>query len=89
MQTKRPETRHLWVIRDTLCIKENVLYKQYKGADGTQDRLRLIVPSSLRKEVLLLVHDALSAGHFCIKKTVALLGQSFTGMRQKSMSGFI
>ncbi|KAH3806143.1 hypothetical protein DPMN_134458 [Dreissena polymorpha] len=47
MVTLSPETRHYWVIRDSLVLVENVLYRKFQRVNETHDCLQLIVPYTL------------------------------------------
>ena len=59
---KTPAVRNLWLLWDSLQVQEGVLYK----VDLTNKRL--IVPRSLRKEILFSLHNSLLSGHLGMKK---------------------
>lgn len=70
-----PTTKHLWWCRSQLVLKEQVLYYQW-DQEG-QVRLKLVVPDSLKDEVMQAAHESRMGGHFGQDKTVARLKQSF------------
>ena len=55
--------KHLWRNRDRLKIRERVLYYEWIADGGSCRRLKLVVPRSMREEVLSLSHDIKSASH--------------------------
>ena len=60
-----------------LLLEEGVLYRQFEYQDGTSDRLQLIVPKSLREEVLRHLHEGPCGGHFGEDKTLHRLRERF------------
>jgi len=77
MVTLSPETRHYWVIRDSLVLVENVLYRKFQRVNETHDCLQLIVPYTLRKLVLSRMHDSVTSGHLGVKRTRARLALGY------------
>ena len=78
------ETRHYWVIWELLTLRNGLLYKILKKVDQTDTYLQLIIPRSLRQDVLSQCHDPITAGHLGIKKTRARLAQSFYWFNAKA-----
>ncbi len=70
-----PATRHLWLCKSQLLLKDTVLL--YRWVENGQDRLKLVVPFQLRTKVLFMVHDAKSGGHFGEDRTFQRLSYCF------------
>ena len=58
-----PETRYLWLSWDSLSMRDGVLYRKTES-DNHNTHWQLVVPHSLRDEILDLCHNCLSSGHF-------------------------
>jgi len=70
-----PATRALWMCRGQLCLQQGVLYYTWKNKI---DRSRcLVVPKTIRNEVLRYCHDLKTSGHMGQDKTLMRLKQSF------------
>lgn len=69
---RSPATRNLWLIWESLHVKNGVLYK--KARDG---RLQLVVPQAIRTELIEMMHAGLLAGHLGYKKTLSRLTQKY------------
>ena len=63
-----PATRHYVALWDQLILDGDLLYKIHRGPFNDLYR-QLIVPKSLRKEVLTFAHSSLLSGHLGIKKS--------------------
>lgn len=52
-------------------VRNNILYREYTNPKSNNGKpvKQLMVPSSLRKEVLLKAHDCIMSGHLGVKKT--------------------
>ena len=70
-------TRALFQQWMQLRLEEGVLYRQFENQDGTSNRLQLIVPKSLREEVLRQLHEGPCGGHFGEDKTLHRLRERF------------
>ncbi len=68
-------TKHTWQCKSQLTLQEGVLY--YKWEEGNETRLKLVVPQSLKDEVLRHVHDSKAGGHFGRDKTTQKAKRSF------------
>ena len=80
-----PATRLLWHNWELLEIQEGVLFRRSLCKDLTSERIQLVVPRSLRNDVLQQVHDAaLGGGHLGQRKTREKAAQRFFwhGMRE-------
>ena len=67
--TKSPAARHYWLIWDSLKMSNGVIYKECFSKKGDSKYFQLLVPRSLKKEVLQEVHDGVMGGHFGCRKT--------------------
>ena len=67
--TKRPAARHYWIIWNSLNIDNGLVVKECLQTNGLSKYKQLLIPRSLRKEVLEEVHDARMGGHFGCRKT--------------------
>ena len=70
-----PAVKHLWLCKDQLQFWDNVLF--YHWDDKIDRKLVLVVPKSLKEEILQLCHDTISAGHLGEKKTLDRIKRSF------------
>lgn len=70
---KSPATKAVWLCRSQLEIVDGVLYYRWEGESGENSRLRLVVPASLRPEVMSQCHDSPAAGHYSFRKTLEKL----------------
>ena len=66
------EKRSYWVFREFFFLANNILYRK-----GEDDRDRVVVPVSLREEVLQLGHDVASAAHQGTARTKERIKHSF------------
>ncbi|MES9880687.1 MAG: reverse transcriptase domain-containing protein [Sedimenticola sp.] len=69
MVTQSPETRHYWVIWETLSLIKGVMHKTFTKLDGTGTYLQCVVPTRYQKEILHQVHNSLLSGHLGRKRT--------------------
>ncbi|MCG8046377.1 MAG: RNase H-like domain-containing protein, partial [Candidatus Thiodiazotropha endolucinida] len=77
MVTKGPALRHYWVQWDSLQVCNGVLFKKFVKKDGSEEHLQLIVPQSMKLDVLFQMHDSVISGHLGCKKTKAKILQRF------------
>lgn len=61
----------------TLTLRDGLLYRQWQTPDGEATLLQLLVPRSLRHQVLQLVHGSVGMGHFGVPKTLRRLRSRF------------
>ena len=71
------ETRTLLAQWDRLHLVDGVLYRLWESDDGTSTRAQLVVPRCLVPEVLESLHDASTAGHLGLAKTVDKIRERF------------
>ena len=60
--TKSAAARHYWVIWNSLCIKKGLVFKECFHKTGLCKYYQLLIPRSLKQEVLKEVHDARIVG---------------------------
>ena len=77
MVTNSPAARHYWVLWDSLEVHNNVIYKRFVEKDGSGEYLQLVVPRSMKPEILFQMHDSVISGHLGCKKTKAKVLQKF------------
>ena len=70
-----PATRHLWLCKSQLRLVEEVLYYQWE--EGRKKSNLLVVPGSMKEEVLQYGHDSQVGGHLGRDKTLAMLKRRF------------
>ena len=63
-------TKNCWAQWDSLCLRNDILYRKWESSDGTTTRLQLMLPKALREEVLIHLHNHPTGGRFGIKKTL-------------------
>ncbi|GBN82991.1 Transposon Ty3-G Gag-Pol polyprotein [Araneus ventricosus] len=72
-----PATKRYWALRDSLHLKDGVLYRKWESDDGNSGRWQLILPKSKIPEVLRETHDSASGGHFRVMKTLSKTRERF------------
>lgn len=63
------DVRTLFSQRQTLEVREGILYRQFQKADGTVLFYQAVIPKSLRLKLLNYMHGGLLTGHFGQQKT--------------------
>jgi len=69
LHTLDPAIQHLWAQRQTLEVKDGILYRRYMRPDGVLRYLQVVVPRSLRAYFLDAVHTGPINGHMGVEKT--------------------
>ena len=64
----------LW---DQLFVKDGALYRQCRVADDYSNVIQLVVPDSLKEEVMYGVHEGIGGGHLGVEKSVVKLKERF------------
>ena len=54
-----------------LILDNDILYRKYESEDGSSHSLQLVVPPSLQREVLALLHSHITAGHMGTNQTTS------------------
>ena len=72
-----PATRRLFQLWDQLQISNGLLWRIFETEDGSSSTLQLVVPSSLKEDVLNEVHAGVSGAHLGQEKTMARLKERF------------
>ncbi|KAK3101336.1 hypothetical protein FSP39_002814 [Pinctada imbricata] len=70
-----PATRKFWLNWENFTRESNVLYQKIMDKAGHTDRLQLLIPKMLQKEILIGCHDNVFAAHFGIHKTIDRIKQ--------------
>ena len=71
-----PESKHYWINKELYALdRHGVLYKEFRTETPT--RRLLIIPDSMRSEVLSLCHDIPAAGHQGMDRTLARVREKF------------
>lgn len=63
-------TKSLWAQWNQLLLENGVLYRQWQTEDDRGTWLQLVLPRSLVPDILSTLHDAPSAGHLGVTKTI-------------------
>ena len=66
-----------WSQWERLSLRDGVLYRRWESEAGDEVRWQLVIPSSLRKDVLHKLHTKETAGHLGIKKTLGRVKERF------------
>ena len=69
-QGSSQEARNLWSNWSRLVLQDDILYRCWESEDGRKDKLQVIIPKSLKRAVLQLLHNSPSGGHLGITKTL-------------------
>jgi transposase InsO family protein len=77
VSSKSKTTKAYWAQWDSLCLRNGALYRKWESSDGNEVRLKLVVPDSMKRKILMQLHDHPTAGHFGVNKTVERVKQSF------------
>ena len=74
-----PTLKYYWSMREQLVLKDGILYYRWEAPlRGTvKSRLKLVVPESLKREILVACHDAKPSGHMGRDKTIERVRFSF------------
>ena len=64
-----PATRHLHLQSDLLSIDNNILIRCFPKKDGSGNLKQLLVPQTMRKEIVYHEHNTILSGHLGVKKT--------------------
>ena len=66
-----------WVQYKALCLIEGILYRKHQTEHNFETFFQMLVPRGRVSNVLELLHDSPSAGHFGIEKTYKRACESF------------
>ena len=76
-----PAVKHFWLARSQLKIVDGVLRYQWVG----ENKNLLMVPQSLKSEILEGCHDCPTSGHLGQRKTLSRFKSPFCGMKCDKM----
>lgn len=74
---KSSAARHYWVIWNSLCFTKGLVFKESFQKNGFCKYYQLLVPRTLKQEVLKEAHDARMGGHFGCRKTYEKVKQKY------------
>lgn len=77
MMRSSPETRHYWILWDSLSLRDGVMYKTFTKLDDTGTYQQSIVPKKDKETILHQMHNSLLSGHLGRKRTRQKLLQKF------------
>ena len=75
LQAEEPDVQELYAQRQTLEVRNDVLYRQFVRTDGTLDFYQVVVLHALRAEFLEAAHSGAMNGHMGVEKTREQLRQ--------------
>lgn len=73
----------IWRLWNRLVVSNGILCRQFLNEDGDLEHLQLIVPASLRQQVLKYFHDIPSGGHLGAEKTLDKIRNSLYWPKMK------
>ena len=72
------ETKAYWLNKEQFILRDGVLLYRYVSDDPFEPKTyKLVVPESLRQDILELAHDVPTSGHLGITKTLTKLKRNF------------
>ena len=79
------ETKAYWLNKEQFILRDGVLLYRYVSDDPFEpETYKLVVPESLRQDILELAHDVPTSGHLGITKTLAKLKHNFFWYKMRS-----
>ena len=69
--------KSLWSQWERLHIFQGIMYRRWESCDGLHVRWQLVLPRQMREEVLTYLHNAATAGHLGISRTLASVRYRF------------
>ena len=70
-------TKSFWVNWDLLTIKDGILVRRWESNDGGKIDWRIVLPRTLRPEILTELHDSPTAGHLGMNKLLLKVKQRY------------
>ena len=79
------ETKAYWLNKEQFILRDGVLLYRYVSDDPFEpETYKLVVPETLRQDILELAHDVPTSGHLGITKTLAKLKRNFFWYKMRS-----
>ena len=79
------ETKAYWLNKEQFILKDGVLFYRYVSDDPFEpETYKVVVPESLRQDILELAHDIPTSGHLGITKTLSKLKCNFFWYRMRA-----
>ena len=79
-----PAVKAYWFQWDQMQVTDELLQRYWASDDGRRDRLLLVVPKSMREDVMYEVHDGYTAAHLGVKKTTAKVRERYFWYKMRS-----
>ena len=67
------DVKVLWSMWPRLRVREGVLQRKFESVDGLSTHWQVILPQSLRKEFLSVIHGGMTGGHLARRRTAAAI----------------
>ena len=67
------DVKVLWSMWPGLRVREGVLQRKFESVDGLSTHWQVILPQSLRKEFLSVIHGGMTGGHLARRRTAAAI----------------
>lgn len=77
VRSQGPTAQRLSQLWKKLTVEKGVLWRRYEDVSGTSTWLQLVVPQSLREEILQNLHAGTLGGHLGAEKTLAKVKERF------------
>ena len=77
------ELKTLWNQWSRLEVHGGVSYRRWVKEETNNTTLQLVLPKSMKKEVLTALHDASTSGHLGMNRTLQMIKQRFVWYRMK------
>lgn len=71
ISTESVELKHYWSKFDSMVLDDEILYHKWESDTGRNDVLQILLPESLRLDVLHHLHNSPTGAHLGVKKTLA------------------
>ena len=77
LKDNSPACRYYINIWDSIIFKENLIYKKFVSKNEEYTFSQLLLPRSLRDDVLQYMHNSVVSGHLGVKKTTEKVKKLF------------
>ena len=72
-----PANRAYWLLWDVLELRDGVLCRRWEAEDGSTRTWKIVLPHSMRPQIMTEVHGGISSGHLGVTKILGKLKQRF------------
>ena len=77
IRSQPPKSRRLFQLWEQLIILDGQLWRLYENEEGSSVQQQLVVPSSLKREIMEELHEGVMSGHLGQEKTMQRLKRRF------------